>query len=30
VQKVTETPISTNKLGLVVQVCDPNYAGGHW
>jgi hypothetical protein len=26
-QKVLETPISTNKPGLMVCACDPNYTG---
>jgi hypothetical protein len=28
-QKVSETPISTNKLCMVVHTCDPSYLGGH-
>jgi hypothetical protein len=27
-QKVSDTPISTNKLGVVACTCDPSYAGG--
>jgi hypothetical protein len=26
-QKVSEAPISTNKLGMVVHLCNPNYTG---
>jgi hypothetical protein len=26
-QKVSETPISTNKLGMVVYACNPRYMG---
>jgi hypothetical protein len=26
--KIQKTPISTNKLGVVVDVCDPSYKGG--
>jgi hypothetical protein len=27
-QNVNETPISTNKLSMVVCTCHPNYVGG--
>jgi hypothetical protein len=27
-EKVRKTPISTNKLGIVVCFCNPSYAGG--
>jgi hypothetical protein len=27
-QNVSETPISTNKLGMVVYSCNPSYARG--
>jgi hypothetical protein len=27
-KKVNEIPISTSKLGMMVQVCDPSYMGG--
>jgi hypothetical protein len=27
-QKVSETPISTNKPGMVVHSCNPSYPGG--
>jgi hypothetical protein len=26
-QKVSKTPVSTNKLNVVVYACDPSYAG---
>jgi hypothetical protein len=28
-QKVRETPISINKLGVMVHICGPSYLGGH-
>jgi hypothetical protein len=27
-QKVSKTPISTYKMGIVVHICDPSYTGG--
>jgi hypothetical protein len=28
-QKVSETPISTNKLGMIVHACGPIYMGDY-